>query len=62
MDTTFTLIRIYLFICQRYRGRLAEVAQRQQCEVVFGSIDRTLDTRPALSRSLVECSKQLLFQ
>ncbi|WP_259220781.1 transposase [Salinibacter ruber] len=29
MDTTSTLIRIYLFICQRYRGRLAEAAQRQ---------------------------------
>ncbi|MCS3705911.1 hypothetical protein GGP62_000885 [Salinibacter ruber] len=29
MDTTSTLVRIYLFICQRYRGRLAAVAQRQ---------------------------------
>ena len=29
MDTASTLIRIYLFICRRYRGRLAAVAQRQ---------------------------------
>jgi hypothetical protein len=29
MDTASTLVRIYLFICQRYRGRLAAVAQRQ---------------------------------
>ena len=29
MDTASTLIRIYLFICQRYWGRLAAVAQRQ---------------------------------
>ena len=29
MDTTSTLVRIYLFICQRYRGRLAAAAQRQ---------------------------------
>ena len=29
MDTAPTLIRIHLFICQRYRGRLAAVAQRQ---------------------------------
>ena len=29
MDTASTLIRIYLLICQRYRGRRAAVAQRQ---------------------------------
>jgi hypothetical protein len=29
MDTAFTLVRIYLFICRRYRGRLAAAAQRQ---------------------------------
>ena len=29
MDTASTLVRIYLFICQRYRGRRAAVAQRQ---------------------------------
>jgi len=29
MDTASTLVRIYLFICSRYRGRLAAVAQRQ---------------------------------
>ena len=29
MDTASTLIRIYLFICSRYQGRLAAVAQRQ---------------------------------
>ncbi len=29
MDTASTLVRIYLFICRRYRGRLAAVAQRQ---------------------------------
>jgi uncharacterized protein YbaR (Trm112 family) len=29
MDTASTLVRIYLFICNRYRGRLAAVAQRQ---------------------------------
>ena len=29
MDTASTLIRIYLFICRRYRGRLAAMAQRQ---------------------------------
>ncbi|MCS3700180.1 hypothetical protein GGQ20_001489 [Salinibacter ruber] len=29
MDTTSVPHRIYLFICQRYRGRLAAVAQRQ---------------------------------
>lgn len=29
MDTASTLIRIYLFICRRYRGQLAAVAQRQ---------------------------------
>jgi hypothetical protein len=29
MDTASTLIRIYLFICSRYRGRLAAAAQRQ---------------------------------
>jgi hypothetical protein len=29
MDTASTLVRIYLFICQRYRGRLAAAAQRQ---------------------------------
>jgi hypothetical protein len=29
MDTASTLVRIYLFICQRYRGRLAAVVQRQ---------------------------------
>ncbi|PSQ96383.1 MAG: hypothetical protein BRD55_06880 [Bacteroidetes bacterium SW_9_63_38] len=29
MDAASTLIRIYLFICQRYRGRLAAAAQRQ---------------------------------
>jgi len=33
----------------------------QQCEVVFGSVDRSPDTKSALSGSLVECSKQLLF-
>jgi len=29
MDTASTLVRIYLFICRRYRGRLQAVAQRQ---------------------------------
>ncbi|MCS3856489.1 hypothetical protein GGP78_003192 [Salinibacter ruber] len=29
MDTASTLIRIYLFVCQRYRGRLAAMVQRQ---------------------------------
>jgi hypothetical protein len=29
MDTTSTLVRIYLFICSRYQGRLAAVARRQ---------------------------------
>ena len=29
MDIALTLIRIYLFICRHYRGRLAAVAQRQ---------------------------------
>ena len=29
MDTSSTLVRIYLFFCQHYRGRLAAVAQRQ---------------------------------
>lgn len=39
--------------------RRSTFARCQQCEVVFGSIDQTLDTRVALSSSLVECSKQL---
>ena len=29
MDTASTLVRIHLFTCQRYRGRLSAVAQRQ---------------------------------
>jgi hypothetical protein len=29
MDTASTLVRIYLFICRRYRGQLAAAAQRQ---------------------------------
>jgi len=29
MDTASTLVRIYLCICSRYRGRLATIAQRQ---------------------------------
>jgi len=29
MDTASTLVRIYLFICHRYQGRLAAIAQRQ---------------------------------
>ena len=29
MDTASTLVRIYLFICRRYRGRLQAMAQRQ---------------------------------
>ena len=29
MDTASTLVRIYLFICSRYRNGLAAVAQRQ---------------------------------
>ncbi len=29
MDTRCVLIRIYLFICRRYQGRLSAVAQRQ---------------------------------
>ncbi|WP_259110726.1 IS982 family transposase [Salinibacter ruber] len=29
MDTQYTLIRIYLFVCRHYRGRLAATAQRQ---------------------------------
>jgi hypothetical protein len=34
----------------------------QQCEVVFGSTRRLLDTRAALADSLVEYSKQLLIR
>ena len=29
MDTASTLIRIYLFFCQHYQGRMAAMAQRQ---------------------------------
>jgi len=29
MDLQYTLIRIYLFVCQHYQGRLAATAQRQ---------------------------------
>ena len=29
MDVQYTLVRIYLFVCQHYRGRLAATVQRQ---------------------------------
>jgi hypothetical protein len=29
MDVQYTLVRIYLFICRHYQGRLAAIAQRQ---------------------------------
>ena len=29
MDTQYTLVRIYLFVCRHYRGRLAATVQRQ---------------------------------
>ena len=38
------------------------MVELQQCEVVFGSIDRSPNTRPVSSGLFVECVKQLLFQ
>ena len=29
MDAQYTLVRIYLFVCRHYRGRLAATAGRQ---------------------------------